>query len=151
VSSGHIYISRDVTFDEEIFPFSKLHPNARARLRSEVQLLPSHLFPSVNFGYDYVADPPTNDPPVNQVPRENCVSQGIQGAADGAGAELEMVASTTSASRSCPLDKSSARTQSARDQYVSCAPVFDDMRQTPLPCPGSKVCTDPASSHGAYM
>jgi hypothetical protein len=123
-----------------------LHPNAGARLRSEVQLLPSHLFPSVNSGYDYVADPP-----VNQVPGENCVSQGIHDDADGAGAELKMVAPTTSASRLCPPDKSSARTPSARDQYVSCAPVFDDMWQTPLPCPGSEVCAEPASSHSAYM
>jgi hypothetical protein len=123
-----------------------LHPNAGARLRSEVQFLPSHLFPSVNSRYDYVVDPP-----VNQVPRENCVSQGIQGDANGTGAELEMVAPTTSASRSCPPDKSSARTPSARDQYMPCAPVFDDMWQTLLPCLGSEVCAEPASSHSAYM
>jgi hypothetical protein len=31
-------------FDEEIFPFSGLHANAGARLRSEIVLLPSTLF-----------------------------------------------------------------------------------------------------------
>jgi hypothetical protein len=149
VSSGRIYISQYVTFDEEIFSFSKLHPNAGARLRSEVQLLPPHLFPSVNSGYDYVADPPTNDPPVNQVPRENCVSQGIQGVADGASAEPEVVAPTTSTLGLRPTDKSPARTPPARDQYVPHTHVFDDMRQTPLPGLGSEVHTDPASSHGA--
>jgi hypothetical protein len=29
---GWVYISRDVVFDESIFPFASLHPNAGARL-----------------------------------------------------------------------------------------------------------------------
>lgn len=45
-SSGRVYISRDVVFDESIFPFSELHPNARALLQKELLLLPnSSLFP----------------------------------------------------------------------------------------------------------
>ena len=43
VSSGHVYILRDVVFDENIFPFSTLHSNAGARLRSEILLLPSSM------------------------------------------------------------------------------------------------------------
>jgi histone deacetylase 1/2 len=43
ISTGRIYISRDVVFDESVFPFSKLNPNAGARLRSEILLLPSEL------------------------------------------------------------------------------------------------------------
>jgi hypothetical protein len=39
VPSGRVYISRDVVFDENIFPFSELHSNARARLQSEINLL----------------------------------------------------------------------------------------------------------------
>jgi hypothetical protein len=39
VSEGRIYISRDVVFDETIFPFSELHPNAGARLHEEILLL----------------------------------------------------------------------------------------------------------------
>ena len=46
VSTRCIYISRDVVFDETLFPFSKLHDNAGARLQSEILLLPSSLFPS---------------------------------------------------------------------------------------------------------
>jgi hypothetical protein len=49
VSSGRIYISRDVIFDKEVFPFSKLHPNAGARLRSKIELLPPTLI-HVNIG-----------------------------------------------------------------------------------------------------
>jgi hypothetical protein len=45
-SSGRVYISRDVVFDENIFPFSELHPNVGARLREEILLLPDHLLNS---------------------------------------------------------------------------------------------------------
>jgi hypothetical protein len=39
VSSGGVYISRDVVFDETVFPFSKMDANAGARLRTEINLL----------------------------------------------------------------------------------------------------------------
>jgi histone deacetylase 1/2 len=42
-STGRVYISRDVIFDENVFPFSELHPNAGAHLRQEILLLP-HIF-----------------------------------------------------------------------------------------------------------
>ncbi|WVZ51499.1 LOW QUALITY PROTEIN: hypothetical protein U9M48_002643 [Paspalum notatum var. saurae] len=48
-SSGKVYISRDVTFDESIFPFQNMHPNAGQRLHSEISLLtPSLLNPLTN-------------------------------------------------------------------------------------------------------
>jgi hypothetical protein len=43
VSTGHIYISRDVVFDENVFPFASLHPNAGALLKKENFLLPTSL------------------------------------------------------------------------------------------------------------
>lgn len=47
---ARVYISRDVMFDESIFPFASLHPNAGARLRSELALLPDVLKnPSSDF------------------------------------------------------------------------------------------------------
>lgn len=49
VSTGRVYISRDVVFDEHIFPFAELHANAGARLRAQINLLPSTLFPSSNL------------------------------------------------------------------------------------------------------
>ena len=42
-SAGRVYISRDVVFDENIFPFASLHPNAGAQLRAEIALLPDML------------------------------------------------------------------------------------------------------------
>jgi hypothetical protein len=40
VSSGHAYISHDIVFDESVFLFAELHPNAGAQYTSEVLLLP---------------------------------------------------------------------------------------------------------------
>jgi transposase InsO family protein len=51
INSGRIYISRDVIFDETIFPFSKLHANAGMRLRSEILLLPKHLLNPNQFDH----------------------------------------------------------------------------------------------------
>lgn len=42
-ATGRVYISRDVVFDETIYPFSKLHPNAGACLPSKILLLPNTL------------------------------------------------------------------------------------------------------------
>jgi hypothetical protein len=38
-STGHVYISRDVIFDETMFPFASFHPNAGALLKSKILLL----------------------------------------------------------------------------------------------------------------
>ncbi|XP_066385209.1 uncharacterized protein [Miscanthus floridulus] len=48
--TGRVYISRDIVFDENVFPFSELHPNAGARLRAEISLLPESLLRSTSFG-----------------------------------------------------------------------------------------------------
>jgi histone deacetylase 1/2 len=45
-----VYISRDVIFDEDIFPFASLHENAGARLRHEISLLHEHLLSSHHGG-----------------------------------------------------------------------------------------------------
>lgn len=57
VATGRVYFSRDVVFDEQVFPFAKLHPNAGAQLRKELVLLPAHLLPSPNFIPGGVVDP----------------------------------------------------------------------------------------------
>ena len=56
-AEGCVYISRDVVFDETVFPFSTLRPNAGARLRAEIALLnPSLLSPHASFGNATVHD-----------------------------------------------------------------------------------------------
>jgi hypothetical protein len=50
VTEGRVYISRDVVFDEDIYPFAQLHPNAGARLRFEILLLPPSLLNPLILG-----------------------------------------------------------------------------------------------------
>ncbi|WVZ95953.1 hypothetical protein U9M48_041653 [Paspalum notatum var. saurae] len=59
VATGQVYISRDVNFDETVYPFANLHPNAGARLRSEILLLSDNLQnpSSVSSGENNAADP----------------------------------------------------------------------------------------------
>jgi hypothetical protein len=59
ISTGRVYISRDVVFDEDVLPFSKLYPNAGARLRSEILLLSSAL-PNTSSRDESVGDSMTN-------------------------------------------------------------------------------------------
>ena len=53
---GRVYISRDVTFDEHVFPFASLHPNAGARLRAEIALLPDVLINPTSTGDAQMSD-----------------------------------------------------------------------------------------------
>ena len=64
ISSGCVYISRDVIFDENIFPFSQLHSNVGARLRSEILLLSPTLLNSHIFdkGGEHIGGQLINDP-----------------------------------------------------------------------------------------
>jgi hypothetical protein len=43
IALGRVYISQDVIFDKNVFPFSHFHNNTGARLRSEILLLPPSL------------------------------------------------------------------------------------------------------------
>jgi hypothetical protein len=59
ISSGWIYISRDVVFVESIFPFATLHPNVGARYTAEVLLLPTPDQPRDNSELSMNNAPPT--------------------------------------------------------------------------------------------
>jgi hypothetical protein len=67
-SVGRVYISRDVVFYEHIFPFASLRPNAGARLRAEILLLPDSLRPSNTFGDAISHDQHQSSPLPNVVP-----------------------------------------------------------------------------------
>jgi histone deacetylase 1/2 len=56
ISTGRVYISRDVVFDETVFPFASLHPNAGACLQREISLLPSHLLSTTDQGGEITND-----------------------------------------------------------------------------------------------
>jgi histone deacetylase 1/2 len=60
-----VYISRDVVFDENIFHFAKLNPNAGARFRSELSLLPPELLNSSSSEGAQIHDHVSNIQPAN--------------------------------------------------------------------------------------
>jgi hypothetical protein len=82
-SEGSIYVSQDVVFDEHVFPFVDLHPNAGARLRSEITLLSESLLnPNSTYGDAYIHDNdasilPTNTP--SSYARSVCDARGNDG------------------------------------------------------------------------
>jgi hypothetical protein len=51
---GRVYVSRDVVFDELVFPLAALHSNAGARLRAEISLLSPSLLESTSYGGRFV-------------------------------------------------------------------------------------------------
>lgn len=81
ISTGRVYVSRDVIFDEMVFPFSTLHPNAGAHLRSEIALLPTHLL-SPTVGMEHIADPVTNPPDFSDDLCENSDENSSPGASN---------------------------------------------------------------------
>jgi hypothetical protein len=62
-STRQVYISRDVIFDESIFPFESLHPNTGARLRKVILLFPNHLLNPDSGGVECTNSNVTNDHP----------------------------------------------------------------------------------------
>jgi hypothetical protein len=68
ITTGRVYISRDVIFDEENFPFVKLHTNVGPRLRAEISLVPTKLS---KFGDEYIVELVINDPAANIFPATN--------------------------------------------------------------------------------
>jgi hypothetical protein len=85
ISEGRVYISRDVIFDEIVFPFSELHANAGARLRGEILLLLDHLTNPHNatIGDNFTTDHSAGrSPPDSQCAGENSGENGAQIGAD---------------------------------------------------------------------
>jgi hypothetical protein len=103
ISTGRIYISRDVVFDENFFPFDSLHPNAGALLKKEILLLPSssnshesvhncndHIVPTVSItNVEQVDDASGENPAKNG--EENTIENDVEVASetDETGAEHE--------------------------------------------------------------
>jgi hypothetical protein len=66
ISTGRLYISRDIVFDETVFPFASLHSNAGARLREEINLLPLSLQPfNLHFHEGHELQGPGDVDPTN--------------------------------------------------------------------------------------
>jgi hypothetical protein len=84
--SGRVYISRDVTFDEIIFPFFELHPNAGRHLQDKIALLPPNLLNTgviqlrdhVSNNSNPVANPSVSTRPQEHVHTTNTEEPGLQ-------------------------------------------------------------------------
>jgi hypothetical protein len=101
-STGRVYASRNATFDENVFPFSQLHPNAGARLGQEISLLPPDLQPlSYNQGEELMSDHMFNS---NSLCEELCAGNGVDLANAGDGCEFhaDSVADVETASPASP-------------------------------------------------
>lgn len=76
ISTGRVYISRDVVFDEIKFSFANLHPNAGALLHKEILLLPPHLSGYDQGGINNCDDHMTNPNPTTNSLYESCGDAG---------------------------------------------------------------------------
>lgn len=114
--SGRVYISRDVTFDESLFPFQNLGPNAGRRFQEDINLLPSFLLNplTTNTGASNLTDHATgfpNNPASNicavdeEMQEDMPTHEGAHGAASsGALLEVDSPAPATNAASSVPPD-----------------------------------------------
>jgi hypothetical protein len=85
-STGRVYVSRDVVFDEKLFPFATMNKDAGARLRSEITCLHPSLL-NHGYGAKLVDDQCANYPKeiandlvqdVTQEGTRNRVEQGVE-------------------------------------------------------------------------
>jgi hypothetical protein len=92
VAEGRIYISRDVVFDETDYPFIKLNPNAGARLRSEILLLPQQLkSPPTGQGDEFIDNSNIDVHLIHASTNGSCSSEHVakNSGENGAGNRLE--------------------------------------------------------------
>jgi hypothetical protein len=71
-------VPRDVIFDEQVFPFASLHPNAGAKLRADIILLPSYLVNPNHDGVCTTDNPSTSAVSPNQDASKNFVEEQAQ-------------------------------------------------------------------------
>jgi hypothetical protein len=111
VSTGRVYISHDVIFDEENFPFSELHPNVGARLKSEIALLDPTLFHHYTCGgkpiFDCIVDNPATAnetvEAIGQNAGENSTPTTAQAGMKNVAAPTELVSFPASASEAASI------------------------------------------------
>jgi hypothetical protein len=99
ISTGRVYISRDVVFDENVFPLALLHPNVGAQLRQELLLLPDLLNPFVGGtnNDDYMPNTHSPMPPVSSMQEieENLEENGADLSPSGAGNRMQATTGQT--------------------------------------------------------
>jgi hypothetical protein len=122
-------VSRDVVFDESVYPFAQLHQNTGARLHAELDLLPDILKnPSHDFGDAIVHNQCLINTDPDNRPYFMCSSRSALHDNNGAGIGVDSPAPRTTSVTGSPLG-------SVLDP-ASSAPVTDTMSASTAP-PGS--------------
>jgi hypothetical protein len=142
--SGRVYISRDVTFDESLFPFQNLGPNAGRRFQEDINLLPSFLLNplTTNTGASNLTDHATgfpNNPASNicvvdaEMQEDMPTHEGAHGAASsGALLEADPPAPATDATGVVAPDSTARGSSAAQDPaQVPTRSASDHMLQEP--------------------
>jgi hypothetical protein len=142
ISTGRVYVSRDVVFNEHVFPFAQLHPNVGSRLREEILLLP-HSPPTTTGDAnidDYMPLPvvPVVVPPVADT---------IQGAPENIAEEISVQHDEENHSEN-GAEEGIQGAENKEDPADGAASAFTDpeedpSRESPAPAPS------PAQSHVA--
>jgi hypothetical protein len=146
------YISRNIVFDEHVFSFAQLRPNAGARLRAELPLLPDALLNSSStFGDAILRDQqctdsaPTNAPPSSGVSFDDSGEnlQKFNGNLDPGGRHFMCIPGGDSLGTTIDVDapsivvppvvESSSGTQSVPSVRSASAPTGSSMPTAPLP------------------
>jgi histone deacetylase 1/2 len=112
VTIGRVYISRDVVFDENIFPFASLNPNAGRRLREEILLLPQDNSPSASTDRGVH----TNDHYLQTVPVTNPPQAPVGDSSENSAQEFEEAASNGTSNHA-----PSSAEKTTEDSMFSCA------------------------------
>lgn len=161
IAAGRVYISRDVVFVEDVYPFSKLHPHAGARLRSELLLPPTLLNPSSSSGDNTTSDQFDNSSlltnPVHEIAgsAENLASNEAETAQNRrhfmSPAHFPFLAGTnTDSNADHPADSSALPSESALDRTVSSsaptAPAVAPGSSSPRAPSGLEIAT--VGGHG---
>jgi hypothetical protein len=156
ISTDRIYISRNVVFDEQVFPFADLHSNAGDRLRSEVELLsPTLVESSMFFGSTTMRKPSvinssthsTNESNQNleETPAGAPVFHAVTQGETGASTEADLP-SPESAPGSVPPSTSSPVPPAAGDAQASGAPHVGDTAATRQDVTGACIWASPTEA-----
>jgi histone deacetylase 1/2 len=144
VKAGRVYISRDVFFDEDAFPFASLNPNVGSIMRQQILLLPSD--PITSHVGDAQIDDPMTIPilPVATNPAENV--------ADTSLSDNTTIDDDTTIENDIENDDEMTSNSSAQDhtEQEKSAPrsdaILDHPRANPHPDPASDRSPDPLAS-----
>jgi hypothetical protein len=131
ISTGRVYISRDIVFDESVFPFAALHSNAGARLRAEINLLPLTLQPlHLHDNQGHVLQNPPDANPTNTAAAESFVQdsheitvQAEDSAVFGPGTDPRADSGVSSGAQSLPADSGARSSSGLPPPARSPAPV----------------------------